>query len=562
MYKILSLLSTTDKQRLVGLLFFSVVVSIIEIVGISAIMPFIQIVTNSEIIYSNQYLLYIYKILSFKNEVNFVIFFGIILVLFYILRGVINLIYVHSLAHFTQSRYRSISVKLFQHYMNNTYGVFTNHNSSVMTKNIISEAQNLTQIISSLLFIISETFIFVFIYILMIYIDWEIAFFITCFMALNALLMLRTISRKIKHVGGVRAEALTSIYENINNSFGNFKIIKLQVAIEKYVERFKKSSERFTRTNITNITLTNIPRLFFEAVGFSLIITLITYLVWKHEGDIVNVMPTLTIFIMSLYRLMPSINRITTGFNEILFYRKSLDIIFEDLSSEVEMPGEKEVEFSKEIVINNLDFGYQQNNLILKNISLKIKKGSSVAFIGKSGSGKSTLVDVIMGLHNPNNGTIYSDGEQINNGNLKSWRKKIGYIPQSVYLFDGTVGENIILGSSYDRGRVDSILEIVKLFDFLKTKDGQDTHVGENGTKLSGGQKQRVAIARALYTNADILVLDEATSALDTSTEKQIMNEIYNISGNKTLIIIAHRLSTLDRCDIVYEMSNGIIKDV
>ena len=352
MYKILSLLSTTDKQRLVGLLFFSVVVSIIEIVGISAIMPFIQIVTNSEIIYSNQYLLYIYKILSFKNEVNFVIFFGIILLRLHCLVFWLTFYQCHP-----NSKHRLHHLEvilLFCHQIINTYGVFTNHNSSVMTKNIISEAQNLTQIISSLLFIISETFIFVFIYILMIYIDWEIAFFITCFMALNALLMLRTISRKIKHVGGVRAEALTSIYENINNSFGNFKIIKLQVAIEKYVERFKKSSERFTRTNITNITLTNIPRLFFEAVGFSLIITLITYLVWKHEGDIVNVMPTLTIFIMSLYRLMPSINRITTGFNEILFYRKSLDIIFEDLSSEVEMPGEKEVEFSKEIVINNL----------------------------------------------------------------------------------------------------------------------------------------------------------------------------------------------------------------
>ena len=195
-------------------------------------------------------------------------------------------------------------------------------------------------------------------------------------------------------------------------------------------------------------------------------------------------------------------------------------------------------------------------------MSLKIKKGSSVAFIGESGSGKSTLVDIIMGLHNPNNGSIFSDGVQINNSNLKSWRRKIGYIPQSVYLFDGTVGENIAFGTVYDRDKVDFLLQKVKLYNFLKTKDGQDTHVGEDGAKLSGGQKQRVAIARALYANAEILVLDEATSALDVATEREIMKEIYSISSNKTLIIIAHRVSTIDKCDFIYELKNGSIVNV
>jgi ATP-binding cassette, subfamily B, bacterial PglK len=558
-HRILNLLSEKDKKVLIGLLIFSILVSIIEVVGISAIMPFIQMVTDNEIVHSNQYYSYIYKFLAFESEVIFIISFGMVLIFFYIFRSVVNLVYVYSLAHFTQSRYHSISNKLFQHYMEISYQSFTNNNSSTMTKNIVNEAQNLTQVISSLLFMISEIFIFLFLYLLMLYIDWRIALALTFIVALNALLMLKTISKKIKSIGLIRAKALTSLYEDINSSFGNFKIVKLQYTIEKHLEEFKKNSGKFTRTNIFNITLTNMPRLFLEAVGFGMVVFIITYLVWKYDGNIVNIMPTITIFVFSLYRLMPSLNRISTGYNEILFYGKSLDIITEDLSVKVERIGEKSIEFGKEIIINNLGFAYNKNEFIFKDVCLSIKKGSSIAFVGKSGSGKSTLVDVIMGLHQPTVGDIYSDGILIDNNNLKSWRKKIGYIPQFVYLFDGTVGENIAFGMNYDKSKVDFLLKKVRLYDFLKEKDGQDTLVGENGAKLSGGQRQRVAIARALYTDADILVLDEATSALDSETEKQIMKEIYNISIDKTLIIIAHRLSTLDKCEYVYEINNGRI---
>ena len=559
MHRILNLLSEKDKKVLIGLLIFSIFVSIIEVVGISAIVPFIGMVTDNEIIHSNQYYSYIYQFLAFESEVSFIISFGIVLIFFYIFRSVFNLAYVYSLANFTQSRYHSISNKLFQHYMEISYKSFINKNSSTMTKNIVNEAQNLTQVISSLMFMVSEIFIFISLCLLMLYVDWRIALALGFIVALNAMLMLKTISKKVKSIGLIRAKALTSLYEDINSSFGNFKIVKLRYTIEKNLEEFKKNSGKFTRTNVINITFSNMPRLFLEAIGFGMVIFIITYLVWKHDGNIFNIMPTITIFVFSLYRLMPSINRIATGYNEILFYRKSLDIITEDLSDKVERIGEKSIEFGKEIIIKNLGFAYDKNELIFKDVCLSIKKGSSVAFVGKSGSGKSTLVDVIMGLHQPTVGDIYSDGILIDSNNLKSWRKKIGYIPQSVYLFDGTVGENIAFGMNYDKSKVDFLLKKVKLYDFLKEKDGQDTLAGENGVKLSGGQRQRVAIARALYSDTDILVLDEATSALDSETEKQIMREIYNISVDKTLIIIAHRLSTLDKCEYVYEINNGRI---
>ena len=357
----------------------------------------------------------------------------------------------------------------------------------------------------------------------------------------------------------MRAEAQRKFYEVINRSFGNFKLIKLQVQDQSLLKDFSEASYDYTKANVTNATLAQVPRLFLEAIGFGIIISIVIYLVWKYHGDVSGVLAIISMFVLSLYRLMPSVNRIMTAYNQILFNHKSLDIIHHDLSYGTEKIGDKELMFQEKINLENISFEYESNKPILKNINLEIKKGSSVAFIGESGSGKSTLVDVIIGLYKPKNGKLYSDNAMIVDSNVKSWRLKVGYIPQSVYLFDGTVGENISFGLKYDKRKIDAVLKKAKIYDFLETKDGQNTTVGEDGIMLSGGQKQRIAIARALYLDPEILVLDEATSALDDDTEKEIMQEMYEISGDKTLIIIAHRLSTIDRCDTVYELKNGDI---
>jgi ABC-type multidrug transport system fused ATPase/permease subunit len=184
-----------------------------------------------------------------------------------------------------------------------------------------------------------------------------------------------------------------------------------------------------------------------------------------------------------------------------------------------------------------------------------------VAFIGESGSGKTTLADIIIGIYRPQKGALYADNTLINNSNILSWRAKIGYIPQNIYLFDGTVAENVSFGSKYDNEKLIIALKKAKIWDFLESKDGASTRVGEGGIQLSGGQQQRIGIARALYNNPDILVLDEATSSLDDATESQIMEEIYDLSGNITLIIIAHRLSTVERCDRKIMIEDGKIKE-
>jgi ATP-binding cassette subfamily B protein len=335
-------------------------------------------------------------------------------------------------------------------------------------------------------------------------------------------------------------------------SFGNFKFIKLKGNEQEVVEQFKKASEQISRSNIIFQTLNTTPRLFLETIGFSLVAFVVVYLVLKYQRDINVFLPLLSLFVLGLYRLLPSVNRIYNSFNSILFHLKSLDLIHNDLIYEPEELGDEPIEFKKEIQLKNIHFSYVPNKPILRGVNLTIKKGEKVGIIGESGKGKSTLVDLIIGLYKPTKGEILVDGVPLNSKNIKSWRKKIGYIPQQIYLIDGTVAENVAFGEEIDEERVREVLKMANLLDFLeKEHEGIYTYIGENGVKLSGGQKQRVAIARALYSNPEILVLDEATSALDSETEARIMDEIYRIGRDKTMIIIAHRLSTLDRCDRV-----------
>ena len=242
-----------------------------------------------------------------------------------------------------------------------------------------------------------------------------------------------------------------------------------------------------------------------------------------------------------------------------MFHKKSLDIVHNDLMYDVENLGDEEIEFDKKIEIKNLSFAFD-NHSVLENINLIIEKGEKVAFTGESGAGKTTLLDLIIGIYKPTKGKILIDNYELNDKNVKSWRKKIGYIPQQIYLFDGTVGENVAFGRKFNEKKIIECLKKARIWKFFESKNGINTRVGEGGIMLSGGQKQRVAIARALYGDPEILVLDEATSALDYETEKEIMNEIYEIGKDKTLIIVAHRHSTIINCDKIYIIENKKIK--
>lgn len=559
-HKIHSLLNSKTRRRLLWLVVFSIFVSIVEAIGISAIMPFIDIASNFDTIHSNQYYQWIFHFFSFRNDVDFAITFGLVLFGFYVFRGGVNLLYSYFMANFSENLYAQTTKNLFKTYLSMPYQVFTNKNSSYLTKSIITEASFMSLVVKSILLMISEVFVIVFLYIIMLMASWKITASFTIILIIKIIFLSKTVSKKIKVIGVDRALAQKKFYEVVNRLFGNFKQTKLldKSRLEETGNAFHVAVDGCAKANATNTFLNTIPRLFLETSGFSLIIFLLITLLYLNQSNVAYILPTLSLFVLALYRLLPSVNRIVNGYNTLLYYHKSIDIIYKELSVSQENLASEVIEFNQKIELKDIDFAYQER-LILDNINLTIGKGDKIAFVGESGSGKSTLVDLIIGLYRPDQGEMKIDDVLVDKSNLQNWRSQIGYIPQQVYLFDGTIAENICFGRVLDGNLLEKVLKQADIFNFLQTKQGVETLVGEGGVQLSGGQKQRVAIARALYGQPEILVLDEATSALDEETERKIMNEIYQISQDKTLIIIAHRLSTIKGCDRIYQLEDGAL---
>ena len=562
--KLRLLLDRKTKRHLLWLVFFSVFISVVETIGISAIMPFIDIATNFDNIQSNQYYQWAFELFGFDSSangnVNFAIAFGLVLFGFYVFRGGMNLLYTYAMAHFSQYLYAQITKKLFKTYLAMPYQVFTNKNSSYLTKAIITEASLMSAVINSVLLVISEMFVIIFLYALMLVTSWKITLIFTVIMAMKLVFLTKIISKKIKEVGTIRAEAQGVFYEIINRLFGNFKHVKLQEIsiLDKNKNEFSVAVDKYAEASKNRLFLNSFPKLFLETGGFSLVVLLLVALLYLSQSNVAHILPTLSLFVLALYRLLPSVNRIVGGYNMLMYNHKTIDIIDDELKTFQENLGNGIIEFSNKIELKDVDFSYQ-GKPVLNSINLTVTRGDKIAFVGESGSGKSTLVDLIIGLYQPNRGEMYIDGILTEKSNLQNWRSQIGYIPQQIYLFDGTIAENVCFGRKIDQSLLKKVLKQANIFDFLQTKKGVETLVGEGGIQLSGGQKQRIAIARALYGQPEILVLDEATSALDDKSEKKIMDEIYKISKDKTLIIIAHRLSTIKGCDKIYRLENGVI---
>ncbi|MBE9856780.1 ABC transporter ATP-binding protein [Campylobacter concisus] len=556
--KLLAITTRQEKKNFIILIFMSIDLSIIETVGISAIMPFITLASDPSKIVSNKYSKMVYDFFEFSTATNFMIFFGLFLIGFYIFRAIYSMLYNYILNKFAFGRFHAFAFRLFKNYTNLPYKRFVKRNSAELIKTIVNEASNLSFYMQSLLLIFSEFFTVVLLYVLLLLMDWKMTLVLTILLGAKVLFLLFFLKRRIEKEGLKRSIMQSKFYKILNETFGNFKIIKLIQNEEKLYSEFSNISYGYARANIVSNTLSQLPRLSLETIGFSVLIGIVVYVLFQYN-DANFVLPIISMYALALYRILPALNRILSNYNTILFLSNSLDIVYSDLSYTPQIEGKDFIDFKNKIELTNVSFEYNKNKKVLENINIIINKGDKVAFVGESGSGKSTLVDLIIGLYKPLSGEIVIDDKKLTSDNVKSYRSKVGYIPQSIYLFDGTVGENVAFGYEYDKEKITEVLKKANIYDFLSSKEGIDTLVGDGGIQLSGGQKQRIGIARALYSDPEILVLDEATSALDNETEAKIMDEIYETSQDKTLLIIAHRLSTIERCDRKIMLSNGKI---
>ena len=547
--KINFLLTKKDKKTLGVLLIMSVFLSIIETIGITAIMPFISVASNPDLILENKYYKVVYDFFNINDTNTFILYFGLSLICFYIFRAFYIVFHSYLVIKFSMNKYTLFTKEIFTNYLNMPYYNFVKKNTGILSKVLTSESYQLSFVIQNFLIFISEVLVIILLYILLLIVDIQMTILLTIILGIKIFLLKITVSSKIKKKGDSRSAIQEEFYKKINQTFGNFKIIKFVSNQIQVVNDFTKISKDFGKVFVSNNTLQLIPRNVLEAVGFSILMGVVIYVV-LYSDEPETLIPVISMYALALYRILPAITKILNSYNNIIFHSKSLDIVYKDIKNSYIKENDNPIVFKNKITLKNISFSYNGKNQILNDISLQLNKGDKVAFIGESGKGKSTLVDIICGIYTPQKGQVLIDNEELNSNNIINWRKRIGYIPQSIYLFDGTILENIIFGRDFNKEKFIKVLTQANVYDFIMEKDGFDTKVGEGGVQLSGGQKQRIGIARALYGDPEILVLDEATSALDTETEKVIMDEIYKISEDKTLLVIAHRISTIERCDV------------
>jgi ABC-type multidrug transport system fused ATPase/permease subunit len=555
--KIRQILDKNDEIYLYWLVFLSFLVSLVETLGISAIMPFVDVATDFSKIHSNNYYKTIYSFFNFDAELEFVIWFGYSLFSFYLIRGGIIILHSYLIASFSQKLYAKFTNKIYSRYLGLPYNTFVSLNSSYLTKVIISEASYLAGIVKAALTMFSEIFILVLLYVLMMITSWEITITFTLLMIFTWLVVVRKISKRIERAGSTREKFQADMYEATNRLFGNFKQIKLHDndRLSNLRESFSAASYSYVKANTLRIFLDALPRYLVETIGFSLIILAMIFALYINQSNITNFIPVISVFILALYRLLPSINRIIGGYHVYRYYKKSITIVSDTLALSTEKFSGETLNFKSKITLKNISFSHGSKS-ILENVSFSIQKGEKIGFFGQSGAGKSTLVDIFAGLSKPSEGNLLIDDVLVTESNLLSWRSKIGYISQHLYLFDGTITENICFGRELVPTRLISVLKSVDLYEFFTSNEGFDTLVGENGLQLSGGQKQRVAIARALYSNPDILILDEATSALDPVTEEVVMNQIFTEYQDITVLVVTHKVENVKYCDKVYSVEN------
>lgn len=559
--KINFILLQNSKKKLFFLFVFSIFISFVELAGISLIIPFVAVINNHNYVFENKYMNFVYEILNMQSAFDFACLIGVFLVFYYLFRAVALIAHTYAVSKFSKLKYIQISQTLFFKILHLDYVAFTNTKESDLTKSITSDAFNVSSSLMHVLSIITEFFILIFLYALMLYADFKLTLFISLVLLLSIVIVLKLISPKIKKCSTEKEKNQRSFFAILSQVIGNYKIFKMSAKKQQIVQdMFHDASAKFSASITVYDVASQFPRLFLETIMFLMLVSVAFFILFDFENTMSDKIHILSFIMLAVYRMLPCINRILNAYNQILFRHKSIDIVYDIYKIKQENFKDNEIKFDNDIRLKNLEFSYEKNTKILSDINLNIKKGSKIAIIGSSGSGKSTMIDIIMGLIVPSKNALFVDDACVNENNLISWRNKIAYVPQGIYLFDTSIAENIYFGNTRDDNKIIDVLKKVCMYDFVMSlKDGIETNVGSNGVKLSGGQRQRIAIARTLYSDYDVLILDEATSALDEKTEKAIMHEILSSNIDQTIIIVTHRLSSIKDCDYIYEVKNGAL---
>ena len=559
--KVNDLLNGSQKKELIILSILLFVGAILEFVSIGVLGPIINVIikgqsTTLNIILSN------FNITNLNQESV-----TLILLLLVILIYLFKIIFLYKL---TQKNYTflnflsaNLSLKLYKKYIYNAYDFHVKNNSAFLIKNITNEVGSLRNLLEGLILTIIESFMLTSILILIIYIEPIGAFVVIAFFIVFSTLFYNIYKARIVFWGELRENLDNKILRKVIETFDGIQEIKIYNKEELYYKSYSIVNKRRAEVMTKNDVVGQVPKLFLEFVTIASLLSFVYYMV-LNGFETNKIIFTLGIYAAASIKLIPSINKLIYSIQRIKFSMPALDIIHKEII-DIERNSISKESYSKRFIFNKISFNkisfqYTKEKMILDKVDFNIEYGKVIGIIGESGAGKTTFVNILSGLLRPTEGEILI--KDIDNNKL-SFKNLIGYVPQTTFLMDTTIKENICFGNNIDNKKYDLILEQSQLKNFInELKDGDSTIVGEKGIKISGGQRQRISIARALYNDSQLIIFDEPTSALDSKTQEDLINSLIKLKGQKTIVLISHIKSVMEKCDEIYEISNSKIKRI
>lgn len=564
--RVYNLLNINQKYNFFIQLILMVIGMIFETMGLGLLLPALSIMSNNNFLQENKIIIFYAQKFNLHSQQEIIISIFLILIVINFIKMVIMTFVVYKQSSFIYNIQAFFSKKLFAGYLNQPYNFHLEKNSAQLIKNVIMLISQLTTILSAILTLLTEFLILAGVTIFLFYIQPLGTLLVISLFILTTFIFHLSTKNLLKKLGFNFSLNEKMRIQHIQQGLGAAKDLKVLGRESNFINKYSFYNTASSKIGQKQQTLLALPRLVLEFMSVATISILSLYLI-NSNGNLSTILPMVGLFAAAAIRLMPSVNRIMTsiqaikyGDSQILELQNEINII--NQNDNIDKITEK-FYFNDKIEIKNLYFRYNNiDSYVLNGVNVNITFGSTIGFIGTSGAGKTTLIDLILGLHKPSKGEILVDGNNID-ANIRGWQKQIGYVPQSIFLTDDTLKNNIAFGldeHEIDVMALNDAIKSAQLESFINDlPEGLSTNVGERGVRISGGQKQRIGIARALYHNPAVLIFDEATSALDNSTEIAFVNAIKNLAGLKTIIIIAHRLTTIEHCDYVYKLESGKI---
>ena len=567
--KVLDLLTPPERKRAYLLLGMILVMALLDMVGVASIMPFMAVLANPDLIETNAFLNAAYAQLGFTDPQQFLFALGMLVFVLLVVSLAFKALTTYAQLRFTLMREYSIGKRLVEGYLHQPYSWFLSRHSADMGKTILSEvSQAVSKGMTPMMSLIAHGAVAIALLSLLIFIDPKLALIAGLTLATAYALIFKATRGFLAHIGAERVKANQGRFTAVSEAFGASKEVKVGGLEQAYINRFSGPAQTFARHQATAQVISQLPRFALEAIAFGGMLLVMLYLM-AQSGSFASALPIIALYAFAGYRMMPALQQIYGAVTQLRFAGPALDALHSDLMSLKPAhpnPSQDAIALKEAITLNQIQYRYPNApQPALKNLSLTILAKSTVGLVGATGSGKTTTVDLILGLLEAQEGTLAVDGQVITDHNKRAWQREIGYVPQQIYLADDTVAANIAFGiqaKDINPAAVERAAKIANLHDFVINDLPQQyqTTVGERGVRLSGGQRQRIGIARALYHSPQVLILDEATSALDNLTEQAVMEAVHNLGHEITIILIAHRLSTVKACDTIFLLEKGELK--